>query len=168
MGLFSTTVPLSAAQLNALGLYAVKTADQDVTSSTTLVNDTHLSIAIPAVGSYLVDVWLYGVSAANAAGDLAVGFSFPTGTLNFAGVGPDTGLASGNVQTGQWGAALAATSGSTAASFGLSTQVTMSHLHANFTATATGTLRVVWAQFSSNANASTLKVGSHMLVRQVA
>lgn len=168
MALFTAGVPLTAAQLNALGLYAVKTADQSVTSSTTLVNDTHLSITLPSVGSYLVDVWLYALSAANAAGDLAVGFTYPTGTLNIGGAGPDSALASGNIEPGQWGAALSQPSGTIFNSYGLSTGAVTIHLHGLFIATATGTLQLQWAQLASNANASTLKAGSHMLVRQVA
>jgi hypothetical protein len=168
MGLFSTTVPLSAAQLNALGLYAEKTADQSVTSSTVLVNDTHLAVTIPTTGTYLVDVWLYGVSAANNAGHARVGFSFPTGTLHYGINGPISGLASGTSGSGDWSAAVPATSGAAAGVFGLSTNAVMEYIHGRFTATATGTFQFMWAQSVSNANASTLKAGSHMLLRQVA
>lgn len=156
------------ADLAAINGYVAKTADQSVTSSTTLVNDTHLLYSISNTGTYIIDAWLYATSAANAAGDLQVAFSFPTGTLHLSGVGPDAGLASGSVQTGQWGAALSATSGVTAAQVGLSTSLVLVQMHAVFTATATGTLRIMWAQLASNANASTLKAGSHMRVVQVA
>ena len=145
-----------------------KTADESVTSSTTLQNDNHLSAAIGTTGTYKLDVFLLGTSAANAAGDLGVGFIFPTGTMYLAGLGPDVGLASSTVQTGQWGVNTAYTSGSLFQVFGLSTATVIIWIHGVLVATATGTLQLQWAQQASNANASTLKTGSHMVVRQVA
>jgi hypothetical protein len=154
--------------LNALNGFVYKTADQSVTSSAVLVNDTHLTYAIPAVGKYVIDVFLYATSAANAAGDLGVGFTFPTGTFYLGGEGPDIGLASSTVQTGQWGSNVAYASGAIFNVYGLSTSVNYIHLHGLFVATATGTLQFQWAQQASNASASTVKAGSHMLVQQVA
>lgn len=155
--------------LNALNGFVRKTADESVTSSTTLQNDDHLLYTIGATGSYVIDVHLFATSAANAAGDINIAFTFPTGSFYVGGTGPDTGLASGGVQTGQWGAnALPYTSGAVFNSYGLSTGHNYIHLEALFVATATGTLQLQWCQNSSNANASTVKAGSHMLVRQVA
>jgi hypothetical protein len=154
--------------LNAINGFVYKTADQLVTSSAVLVNDTHLLYAISAAGKYVIDVFLYATSAANAAGDLGVGFTFPTGTFYLGGEGPDIGLASGTVQTGQWGSNIAYASGAIFNVYGLSTSVNYIHLHALYVATATGTLQFQWAQQASNASASTLKAGSHMLVKQVA
>lgn len=169
MAFFTAGTALTAAKLNAINGYVIKTADQSVTSSTTLVNDTHLSFAIPASGTYIVDAWLYGVSAANAAGDLAVGFSFPAGTFHAGGAGgPDINLASNSIEPGEWLAALSVASGTGVVAFGLSTTVTQSHVHGILIATAAGTLQLMWAQYGSNASASTLKAGSHMRVDQVA
>jgi hypothetical protein len=168
MALFTAGQVLTAAELNALGLHATKTADQSVTSSTTLINDIHLSIAIPTVGTYLVDTYLYGVSAANAAGDLQLGYSFPAGTMSGFALGPDASLASGTVQAGQWGVQTSITGGVAAFINGLSTSTVAIWAHTLLTVTATGTLQLMWAQNSSSASASTLKAGSHMLVRQVA
>ena len=154
--------------LNALNGYVLKTADESVTSSTTLQNDDHLLYTIGATGTYVFDLHLWALSAANAAGDIAVAFSFPTGTLHFQGQGPDPSLASGSVQTGEWKAVLSATSGTTAISYGLSTNLVGIHIHGHLVATATGTLQTMWAQVGSNASATTVKAGSHMTVRQVA
>jgi hypothetical protein len=148
--------------------YVAKTADESVTSSTTLQNDDHLFFTVDAAGTYVFDVWLYGTSAANAAGDLKVGFTFPTGTCHMGGAGASINLAADSIDSGEWLAFAPATSGSTVTQFGLSTAVTQSHVHGTLIATATGTLRLQWAQFSSSASASTLKAGSHMLVRRVA
>jgi len=154
--------------LNAINGYVAKTADQSVTSSTALANDTHLLYAIGATGTYIFDVHLFATSAANAAGDLSVGFTFPTGTLHFGVNGLNNTLASGSSTPGEHAGTLSATSGTTSLPLGLSTATTYQTVHGILIATATGTLRLQWAQFASNANASTLKSGSHMLVRQVA
>jgi hypothetical protein len=153
--------------LNAINGFVRKTADESVTSSSVQQNDDHLLYAIPAVGTYVFDLYLLALSAANAAGDLQVGFSFPTGTFYLTGFGADAGLASGSVQTGAWGSA-PITSGTAALTYGLSTTSNSIYLHGLFIATATGTVQFQWSQSASNASASTVKTGSHMLVRQVA
>jgi hypothetical protein len=174
----STTVSpggtIAAAERNALraDLLAIngfvrKTADESVTSSAVLQNDDHLSYSIGATGTYAVDVYLIGTSAANAAGDLNVAFTFPTGTFYLTSSGLDASLASGSSGTVQTlGGSI--TSGTAFASYGLSTTQTSIILHGTFVATATGTLQLQWCQAVSNANASTLKAGSSMLVKQVA
>ena len=154
--------------LLALNGYVRKTADESVTSSAVLQNDNELLLSIGATGTYVFDVILIATSAANAAGDLAVGFTFPTGTLHLIGQGPDIGLASGNVQTGQWGAGLSIASGATFNGYGLSTNNVGIWLHGILIATATGTLTLQWAQNASNASASTVKAGSHMIMKQTA
>lgn len=154
--------------LNAVNGYSIKTADESVTSSTTLQNDDHLFYTIGAAGTYLIDAWLIGTSAANAAGDIQVGFSFPTGTLAFSGIGPDPALASGTLGQTNWAGIASATSGTSAFGWGLSTSALGLVIRGSFIATGTGTLRLMWAQLSSSASASTLKAGSYMRVQQVA
>jgi hypothetical protein len=166
VALFTTGQVVTAAQLNALNGYVAKTADQSVTSSTTLVNDTHLFQAV-AAGTHVVDCYLFGTSGADSAGDVKFAFSFP-GTMTWYGDGPDTALATAATQTTQFFAYASATSGTSTIGYGLSASVLGIHLHGLLTATTAGTLRLMWAQFASNANASTLKAGSHMTVRQVA
>lgn len=147
----------------------MKTADQSVTSSTVQVDDTHMQYTIGSTGTYVVDVWLDVTSAANAAGDIQVGFSFPTGTMRaWSGPGIDPALASGTLAQGKFAANMGLTSGTAWTDFGVSTTSAGFVIHALFTATATGTLKFQWSQFASNANATTVKAGSHMLVRQVA
>lgn len=152
----------------AINGFVAKTADESVTSSTTLQNDNHLAYTIGATGTYVFEVVIFGTSAANAAGDIKVGFSFPTGTCRFAGSGPDPGLASGSVQSGEWFVQLSATSGSTAIGYGLSTSTVRIVIEGTLAATATGTLQLMWAQASSSGSASTVKEGSYMRVAQVA
>lgn len=154
--------------LNALNGYVLKTADESVTSSATLQNDNHLLYTIGAIGTYAFDLYLYATSAANAAGDIKVAFTFPTGTMHFSGWAADSGIASGAIQTGVWVAKLSAVSGTDTFDAGLSTATLGIVIHGILIATATGTLQTQWAQLASNANASTVKAGSHLIVRQVA
>lgn len=151
----------------ALNGYVRKSVDESVTSSAALQNDDHLSFAIPQAGSYVFELYLDVVSAANAAGDIKVGFAFPSGTLRFSGQGPDVGLAAGAVQTGQWFTHLSATSGVSNINFGCSTTTVTVQIHGLLIATAAGTLQTMWSQDASNANATTVKAGSHMTIKQV-
>lgn len=166
---WTTSEVVTAAKMRQVSVdFVRKTADESVTSSTTLQNDDHLAYTVGATGTYAVDVYLFAVSAANAAGDINVGFSFPTGTMHWGGSGLDVTLASSVDGTMSAGAHLSATSGTSAHGFGLSTATTLLVVHGLLIATATGTLQFMWCQNSSNANASTVKAGSYMLVRQVA
>jgi len=148
--------------------YVLKSADEDLNLSTTLQNDNHLAYTVAATGTYIADLWLYAKSAANGAGDINVGWSFPTGTLHYSAVGLGLTLASGNDGTVTPPTILNATSGVSVIGLGLSTATLLIQVHAHFVATATGTLQFMWGQNSSNANNSTVKAGSHMIVRQVA
>lgn len=167
MPYFSASENVTANKMNSIVGFVAKTADESVSSSATLQNDDHLLYTIPGAGTYVFDVWLYGLSAANAAGDIVVGFTFPTGTMRIGGSGPDANLASGNIEPGQWGASTSYTTGAIFNAYGLSTGAVTIYLHGTLVATASGTLQFQWAQAASNANASTLKAGSHMCVTQV-
>ena len=154
--------------LAALNSYVLKGSDESVTSSTTLQDDNDLLFVLPAIGTYLFDIWVYAQSATNAAGDLKVALTFPTGTMRYSALGPDPAIASASVASGVWFTHLGATSGTSAISAGLSTNTNLVWMHGMFAASATGTLRLQWAQDTSNASASTVKAGSHMQIKQVA
>jgi len=154
--------------LTAINAYVLKGSDESVTSSATLQDDNDLLYALPAIGTYIFEMWLYATSAANAAGDLKVALTFPTGTMRFSALGPDPAIASASVAQGVWFTHLGATSGTSAISVGCSTNSNLVLMHGLFAASATGTLRLQWAQDTSNASATTIKAGSHMHIRQVA
>lgn len=166
---FTAAEVVTAAKLDS-GMvdYILKTADESVTSSTTLQNDNHLAATIGATGTYAADLHLWITSAADAAGDIKVSFTFPTGTLHMSGDGLDTSLATGFGGTSTGLGVLSATSGTSTIAFGASTSTLCVRVHALLIATATGTLQLQWAQNGSNGNATTVKAGSHMIVRQVA
>lgn len=154
--------------LEALNGYVQKTADEPITSSTTLQNDNELLKTIPQAGTYVFDLYVFAASAANAAGDISMGFSFPTGTLHFSARGLDVALPSGTTADADTRANLSATSGTTSTNRGLSTADNMIWIHGVLIATASGTLQFMWAQATSSASASTVKSGSHMTIKQVA
>lgn len=153
--------------LLAINAYVEKTADESVVSSIVQQNDDHLFYAIPGTGTFIVDVWILALSAISAAGDISLALTFPAGTAYWMGFGPDATIASGTVSTGRWAAFSTYASG-TAIDYGLSAAVMGIHLHLLYKATASGTLRLTWAQMASSVSASTVKAGSHMTVKQVA
>ena len=155
--------------LEALNGYVRKTADESVTSSTTLQNDDHLLWTIPQAGSYAFEVSLIVVSAANAAGDISLGFTFPTGTLYWGAQGLDETLAANTAGQMRSKADTDAASPTTSGfPFGASTADSLLRVSGLLVATASGTLQFQWAQNASNASATTVKTGSFMTVKQVA
>jgi hypothetical protein len=152
--------------LNALNGFVRKTTDESITSSTAVQNDDHLLYTIGATGTYVFDLYVR-IVAGNAAGDIQVGFSFPTGTLDLWGPGIDPAIAAGTIASGKFYSA-GATSGTFWTDFGASATATGFNLHGLLQVTATGTLTFQWAQFASNATATTVKAQSHLIVKQVA
>lgn len=152
--------------LNALNGSVRKTADESVTSSATLQNDNELAIAIPAAGTYEIDVHLFVTSAANAAGDLRVGATFPAGTMTMAADGLDNSLASGAAGTMTRFAAAITSGVDPGVALGASTTMTYAHIKFLFVATASGTFQFQWAQGASNANATTVKANSFLTMVQ--
>lgn len=148
-------------------LYVAKTADESVTSSSTLQDDNHLLLSVAANTDYYGLLVVLATSAANAAGDIHTGFTFPAGaTLHWGAHGPTTALASGSVGDVEYLARLSATSGTTEISYGLSTSIlTIVHYLHLLTAGTAGTLRLQWAQQASNGSATTVKAGSYMWLK---
>lgn len=155
-------------QLEALNGYVVKAADESVTSSTTHQDDNHLTYTIPQAGTYIAD-WHIGVtSAADAAGDISVRFTFPAGTLHVHHYGLTTSLPSATEADLRAPFGAEASSPSTARTFGASTNSTSLLIRTVLQATASGTLTLQWAQATSNANATTVEAGSNMTIQQKA
>lgn len=143
---------------------ARKTADETVTSSATLQNDNHLVLTAAANKVYIGEAVLLANSAANAAGDIIVGFSFPASTtFFFGGIGPHNGIASGSQADGEWIARTAVTSGTTNTPYGLSTSaLTINVPFIAITSSTAGNLQLMWAQQASNANLTRVFTGSYM------
>ncbi|MDX2697018.1 hypothetical protein [Streptomyces ipomoeae] len=150
--------------------YVRKTADESVTSSTTLQNDNELVLAVSASATYFFRVWLMATDATDANGDIKFAFTFPTGAVcHFSGKGPHTLLASGAFGDGEYIARNTATSGSTVASYGLTTSVIGIELTGLLIVSGTaGNLQLQWAQNTSDANATTVQAGSFMTLERIA
>lgn len=162
-----STFQILSDDLVAINGYKIKTADESVTSSTALQNDNHLTYTIVAPGTYIIQAHLIVKSATNAAGDIAIGATWPTGTCHFFTIaGLDATLASGNTGTAQGRAIPGATSGASLAAFGCSTTETAVIVEFHLIATATGTFTLQWAQNSSSASATTVVTGSFLTVQQ--
>src|SRR5574341_1924364 len=100
---FGTGTLLPASDLNTYMVqqnFVRKTADESVTSSTTLQDDDHLVIAVEANTNYFIEAFL--IYDGDAAGDFKFTFSVPAGaTLALVGVVKDavTGGVSGDIQS---------------------------------------------------------------------
>lgn len=154
--------------LTALNGFVRKTADESVTSSTTLQNDNHLFLTIPAAGTYEIEARLRISSAASSAGDFGVGATFPTGTMIMSVDGLDTsiGAVSNGVITRR---SEAITSGvDPGLDIGCSSVPTLANVTFFFIATASGTFQLQWAQSASNANATTVLTNSYLRMVQLA
>lgn len=154
--------------LSALNGYVEKTADQSISSSTVLTNDTDLLLTIGATGKYLIECNLWATAAANAGPHIKFGFSFPAGTFDIEGWGPHNSIASGTAVQTEWITVQGATSGTSSVGYGATTSVLGYFLRCRFTATATGTVRLMWAQSVSSASATTVKARSYLEMKQVA
>lgn len=145
----------------ALGphLLARKTADEPLTSNTTLQNDDHLvSPSIP-----INEVWLMRFvvlfTAVNGTGDIKVALTFPSGRVDFAGLWTDTAGTFGNDNQLIGGA----TSPTTARAFngrGTTLRVVLIIEGVFANGGSAGALQLQWAQNTSNATATTIYTNS--------
>lgn len=169
---FDAGQTLTAADLNALvPLEAELASDQSVTSSTTIVDQADLTIAVEANATYELTGVLIATSAANAAGDVKYRFSYPANaTLTVTGPGPHNSLASGSQADGEWFYVLLDTA--TPAPdmpYGASTAGAATIINGKLKVGATaGNLVCGFAQQASNANATVLKAGSYLRLRRTA
>lgn len=148
-----------------------KTVDEPLTSSTTLQNDDALVLAVAANATYLFRVWLLATDATDATGDIKFGFTFPASAVcHFSGKGPHSLMASGGAfGDGEYIGRNTATSGSTVATYGLSSSVIGIELTGMLIVGANaGNLQLQWAQAASDANATTVQAGSFMTLDRVA
>ena len=172
-------IPLSQLDANFSALqtaanyfaYAAKSASTARASTATLSNDPELIYAIPAAGTYKIELYLYlsYVLSTVATG----GYSF---NLNYSGsftsgIGGSTFVnEGGNTSQGQ---GLLIQSSAATSAFSYAPGLSPNAYASNFTitgvlvATGTGTLGLSWAQAISNATATTLYAGSYLAVTRI-
>lgn len=135
-----------------------KTSDQSVTSSTVLVNDSALLMAIAANEIWLTR-WCLSFSAVQGSGDLKVAFTFPAGGevgMTAPGADQTSAFTQGRFEgttTPTTARAMAGPISSTARSFQVIEGVYIN-------AGTAGNLQLQWAQNASNATATIMRANS--------
>jgi hypothetical protein len=164
--IFSTGDVPTATQVNDWFvniLFARKTSDETISSSTTLHNDTQLFVSVKANAVYHVILELREL--AQPADDFKIGFTGPAGYAFTGGVrGPE-----GNATTLLNTYTSEILSGTPLAFGGIaSNNLVISIQGLLITSGTAGTFQLQWAQNASSASGTTLKANSFMLLRQVA
>lgn len=167
---------LTAAKVEDLASYAVpvqaaKAGDTSRNTTATAAADPDLVLVLPANRTYVVEAVLHVSSAANAAGDFRVSYSWTnTATVYVSGHALVNTLASGT--TGDLEAVAQAadsTSPSADVNYGASTSRNTVTVWARVTTGGSNvTLTLQWAQQTSNANNTTLHAGSQLTAHRVA
>ncbi|MFD6874544.1 MULTISPECIES: hypothetical protein [unclassified Streptomyces] len=142
---------------------ATKTADEPVTSSTSLQDDDHLAITVVAGGWYAVEAFLD--VEGDPAGDLTIGWSVPSGsTMSWT----EGGISAGN--TNNIGSVkLQRNDGSTSSGVGIIAAGSAVRPSGRLVVGGTpGTLQLRWAQTASNATPTIIKTGSWIRLTRMA
>ncbi len=142
-----------------------KSADETVTSSTTLQDDDELLFTAVAGSSYKFTLGLI-VSCASGTPDFKVGFSAPAGSLTWGVVGLDTAATSGTAQAVMSGRGVG-TSGTSATVASVNGRLHVV-LTGTFKCTTSGTVRFRWAQDTSSVSGVTVEEGSYIEAIRVA
>jgi hypothetical protein len=158
----------TAAQLVSLQpVFVRKLADQTITSSTAMTNDTELFI--PVLANVTYEVWahiLYTAGAAAATNGIKVGWSGPAGaTFDWSWYGKiDTDGT--NAAASVWVGAFAI--GSTVNSGGAGATVLVGRPYGMLITTGTsGNLQFKWAQATSSGTGTVVKAQSFLCARRV-
>jgi hypothetical protein len=133
-----------------------KTADQSVTSSTTLINDTHLKFAVAANETYIFQVFIWAYSA-NTTPDLKLTITGPSGsTIAFS---PSTYYATAD---GTTALGTVNTGGGSFNTFVDANERNQLYFGSILNGGTAGDLQFQWAQNTSSATATTVKAGSYI------
>lgn len=149
-------------------LTIVKTADTARTSTTTFTDDTHLTIPVQANSNYLVQY--IGLATAGG-GDIKVRFDYPASAdATMLGGGPgQTNTAA--IDKSDWSGGLHdATTPTGQLNYGIFSTTVPSSMKVDIYLTvgaSSGNIKLQWAQFASNAGATTLRQGSMMTARRM-
>lgn len=144
--------------------FRAKLADQSVTSSTTLTDDADLTFPVVVGEKWEIEGVLF-IDGSNA-GDCSVRLTAPSGTTGFWSALGDAASNSSSTAAAVLNVAQAFTTTMTVgtlASFTRTVRVT-----GLATITTAGTLKLQWAQGTSDVTATTIKAGSYIRARRVA
>jgi hypothetical protein len=147
-------------------LRATKTANETVTSSTTLQNDDALTVTLDANSIYRVYMVL--LMAGVTAGEIKTSWTAPAGATGFKncmGPGSDSTSRDGVAATMRYGTHTF----TTAVNYGLNDAANFVHAveQGIVTTTTGGTFVLQWAQQASSATASTIAAGSFLIAEKI-
>jgi hypothetical protein len=142
----------------------IKTADESVTSSTTVQNDNHLVLAVTASTNYLVEAWVACDGNSGGSGpNLKVSWAGPTGATMRWGWGLEDELSS---DTGTWETTISTTETISSSDFG-GDDVLVFVKGVLQVSTTAGSLQLKWAQASSSSTATRVFTGSALRITPV-
>ncbi len=149
-------------------LFAYKTADESVSSSTTAQNDDHLAATVAANARYIIDMWVVVFSSSETP-DFQVNFTQPSlATVGYSSNGlafSTTGTVVGSVQMQ---ALINQTSPTNRQTTGVVADNTVVRISGLLTTSSTaGTLQFQWSQQTSNAAAVIVRAGSWMRLQRI-
>ena len=145
-------------------LAAYKAADQSVTSSSTLVNDTALVLTPRINCVYWMELYVSYEGGTNGSADLKAQFTVPAGAAIIYAETHNSSAAIGTVVTGLKAAASTLTAGTNGAG-----SVQPLFATGTFTmGTTPGNLQFQWAQNTPSATATIVHAGSALLLRRIA
>ncbi len=143
-------------------MFAFKSADESVTSSTTLQNDDHLLFAVEANARYKLDGYLSYTGAVSPAGDLKIDWTIPAGaSMKWASFAVNSNALTSYdvVVQSETGVRAYGTLGAQ--------EMALQPKGWLVTAGTAGTLQMRWAQNASSATATVLKTGSYLELKRV-
>lgn len=154
---------------DAAGLFAYKTADEQVSTSTVMQNDNHLFLSVEANSVYKVQGFLMQ-SVGGTVVDIRVDFTFPSGcTWYGGGIGPHLGITAVSSGEAEFAGVQDGSSPSGVTIYGSnSTPSTILIAALLVTGGTAGTLQLRWAQGTSHATATVLKEGSWLHLQKMA
>lgn len=157
---------VTVADFDILGLFADKTADETVTSSTTLQDDDQLFLPVAANARYLVDTFVIYTGASDPAGGLRMGWTGPSGaTMKWTNFGVTQNVSPTLVN---YNVVVESIGGARGVGTNGSTEMSCQPRGRLVTSSTSGILRFQWAQGTSNATGTTVKAGTCVRLVRIA
>lgn len=160
--------PLAALLEKLIPQYVEKGSDETVTNTATVQNDDELELTL-APGTWEITSVLYAAGISGANQDIKIQYTFPTGSFSWGawGLHVDWANSAGGRDAAVGGDPLDSASPTGAYGFatvtGANTPVLVKGILTN---SASGVLRLQWAQNTANLTGTTLKAGSWMSARR--
>jgi hypothetical protein len=171
-GTWGATLNAALTQINGYDQFAYKTADQDITSSTTLTDDTHLTGLALGIGKWVICATF--MSSGAAAGDVKIAWAFSGTAVSAFRAGEGPAAASTDVLGATAQPFRASVAGATSAAITSATPYGVDGTNRSFIqesglllVTVAGNLKVQWAQNASSVTLTRMHQGSFIWARKV-